>query len=1100
MNSKVPNWLILGIVGIFPFFHSLALSFAEAAENCEQPVGRLVSLQGEAQVQREGLSGWQVIGLNATLCAGDMMRVLRNGRAAVVLHNETVLRIDQKSTLNFIKPSVENSSILELLHGVLHIFSHRPRSLKVVTPYVNGVVEGTEFLVSVDSDTSVITVFEGTVAAVNEQGQLHLSNGRSARAKKGAAPTYITVVRPRDAVEWTLYYPAVVEPSATLSKEDKAEPIRRAAADLFIGRVDVARGALAKILHADPENSDALALLSIIETVLNNKDDALERALRAVQRSPKSASANLALSYAYQAVFDIPAALNVLQQAAEFTPENGLVQARLAELFLSVGELDRAQAAASEAASLNPEIGLSWTVLGFTSLSRVEIDEALAAFDTAILLDSVSPLARLGLGLAKIRTGRLEEGRADIEIAAALDPGNALIRSYLGKAYFDEKRDSQARRQYEIAKQLDPADPTPWFYDAIRKQTINRPVEALHDLQQSIARNDNRAVYRSRLLLDDDLASRSAGLGRIYTDLGFQQLAHVEGVKSIQSDPANYSAHRFLADTYSNSPRHEIARVSELLQSQLLQPLNVTPVQPRLAESNLFISNGARPSSSSFIDGVGPGTPSFNEFNPLFLRNRIALQANGVVGSNDIFGDELIVSGVEDRLSYSLGQLHYQTDGIRDNNDQEQDIYTGFFQWMFSPATSMLAELRHKEKDFGDLTFKFDPTDFSNTLHQSEKLKSARIGIRHEIQPNSTLLGTAIISANDGIAATGLDDFMMSVDFDVEVDSRMVEAQHIYKGSQFNLQSGAGFLTADETDTITITFPFEDVFEEDTKTEHSNIYSYAQINLPYDLIATIGLSGDLLDSPVKDREELNPKLGLTWQPRSTTRVSAAVYKTVTRRSVYAQTIEPTLVSGFNQFFDDSEAAVSWNYGLGVDHTLSNDLYGGFQFYYRELDIPFSIISLTGTSEQDEDDWQEKLGSAYLYWAPLNWLSIGLEYYYDNYSYDKFEGQAGIADLTTHRLIPKIQFYHPCGVSAGIQASYVDQKGEFGSVLTGFEADNDHFWVVDISMSYRLPKRFGILTIGVKNLFDEQFKFVDMDPSNPRYLQELQVIAGLTVTF
>ena len=87
----------------------------------------------------------------------------------------------------------------------------------------------------------------------------------------------------------------------------------------------------------------------------------------------------------------------------------------------------------------------------------------------AIQLDSASPLARLGLGLAKIRTGRLTEGRADIEIAAALDPGNALIRSYLGKAYFEEKRDSGAMRQYEIARELDPADPTPWFYDAIRK-------------------------------------------------------------------------------------------------------------------------------------------------------------------------------------------------------------------------------------------------------------------------------------------------------------------------------------------------------------------------------------------------------------------------------------------------------------------------------------------------------------------------------------------------------------------------------------------------------------------------------------------------------
>ena len=138
------------------------------------------------------------------------------------------------------------------------------------------------------------------------------------------------------------------------------------------------------------------------------------------------------------------------------------------------------------------------------------------------------------------------------------------------------------------------------------------PVEALHDLRKSIELNDNRAVYRSRLLLDSDLAARSASLASIYSDLGFQQRAVVEGLKSVNTDPANYSAHRFLADSYSALPRHEIARVSELLQSQLLQPLNVTPVQPQLAESNLFIQEGA-----------GPAQASLNEFNPLFLRNRI---------------------------------------------------------------------------------------------------------------------------------------------------------------------------------------------------------------------------------------------------------------------------------------------------------------------------------------------------------------------------------------------------------------------------------------------------------------------------------------------
>ena len=42
-------------------------------------------------------------------------------------------------------------------------------------------------------------------------------------------------------------------------------------------------------------------------------------------------------------------------------------------------------------------------------------------------------------------------------------------------------------------------------------------------MEKAIELNENRAVYRSQLQLDSDLAARSASLARVYTDLGFQQ-------------------------------------------------------------------------------------------------------------------------------------------------------------------------------------------------------------------------------------------------------------------------------------------------------------------------------------------------------------------------------------------------------------------------------------------------------------------------------------------------------------------------------------------------------------------------------------------------
>ncbi|MFC1832672.1 tetratricopeptide repeat protein, partial [Thermodesulfobacteriota bacterium] len=511
---------IVLIGGIILFVISnLVCGAAVGAEHCSEQVGTLVSIEGSGELQPQGQQGWQPVKLNDKLCAGDVLRVGPGGRAAVTLTNETILRINQNSILTFSLPE-ERISVLKLLKGMLHIFSHRPRALKVSTPYVNGTVEGTEFLVAVDDQQAAITVFEGLVRAANGQGSLDIGSGQSVTAAKGTAPQYSAVVNPRDAVQWTLYYPTILASAAGATATEADKLVSQASGALQTGQVAEARSLLDKALSIEPQNSNALALLAIIDVVQNRQESALAQAQKAVELAPDSAAAGLALSYAQQATFDIDGALNTLLETTEANPNNVEVLARLAELQLAVGRFDQALATIDRAVGITPDNSRVKAVHGFVHLTRVEIDKAQASFTRAVELDQAMPLARLGLGLSQIRRGQVAAGRAEIEIGAALDTSNSMIRSYLGKAFFEERRDSQAGRQYSIAKELDPADPTPWFYDAIRKQTDNRPVEALHDLQQSIALNNNRAVYRSRFQLDDDLAARSASLGRIYQDLG----------------------------------------------------------------------------------------------------------------------------------------------------------------------------------------------------------------------------------------------------------------------------------------------------------------------------------------------------------------------------------------------------------------------------------------------------------------------------------------------------------------------------------------------------------------------------------------------------
>ena len=76
---------------------------------------------------------------------------------------------------------------------------------------------------------------------------------------------------------------------------------------------------------------------------------------------------------------------------------------------------------------------------------------------------------------------------------------------------------------------------------------------AIRELEESASLNDNRAVYRSRLLLDQDAAVRGANLASIYSDAGLDDVSLREASRAVTYDYANYSDHYFLAQSYSQA-------------------------------------------------------------------------------------------------------------------------------------------------------------------------------------------------------------------------------------------------------------------------------------------------------------------------------------------------------------------------------------------------------------------------------------------------------------------------------------------------------------------------------------------------------------------
>jgi tetratricopeptide (TPR) repeat protein len=1083
---------------------------SQAANACLPVVGKLATVEGRVEIQRASDSAWQPAKLGSALCQGDLVRAGARSRATVLLINQAVLRIDQNTAMRLdnITPEVEERSVLSLLKGAFQSFSRKPRGFEVNTPYLNGSIEGTEFVFRVEEDQSILTVFEGTVVASNDQGSTSVSGGESVVAEKGLAPQARTVVRPRDAAQWSLYYPPVMTTPPDMSPQlqkavqradhgdtagafealdhqvpvadrDAGYHLYRASLLLSVGRVDEARASIDKGLSQDPNAGLAYALRAVINVTQNDNTQALADANQAVSLSPDSAAAKIALSYAQQAEFQIPAARDTLLQAVQQQPEDALAWARLSELQLMLGDRESASESAGKAASLAPDLERAQITRGFAALAEFRNSEAKSAFKRAIELDSADPLPHLGLGLARISAGDLEQGGRDIEVAIGLDSNNALLRAYLGKTYFEEKRIPLDTEQFAIAKELDPHDPTAFLYDGIAKQTENRPVEAVEDLEKSIELNDNRAAFRSRLLLDKDRATRGTSLARAYRDLGFEQLGVNEATRSLELDPANASAHRFLSDSYGGARRHEIARVSELLQAQLMQDININPIQPSVSETNLNI-----------VTIGGSATPGFDEFTPLFQRNQTQFDMTGFGGNNDTHGGEAVISALYGGVSLSAGAYTYNSDGWRNNNDLDQNIYNAFTQWAITPEINVQAEFRRRETDNGDLAFNFDPDDFSDNKKVTRNQSMGRLGLRYSPTPRSNFLVSYIYSDinEDQKESEDLDEFTtFSIDFDSHTDGYLAEGQYIFEGDWLNIIAGGAYSKPDTTikeSVLLADVDFGPIFQENAKI-HEDVnqkrgYVYTNITPMESVALTVGASYDDYQEDPVDKTSLNPKFGVQWGVNDNLRLRATALKVLKPSLINNRTIEPTQVAGFNQLFDDPSGTKYWRYGVGADWRLRQNLAVGAEATWRDLDEPVLNISQSGKEDFDIENRDEQLHKLYLNWTPLTQVAVSAEFVYDRYkSDDGLSTEFGNRpeEVKTYSLPLTVAYFNPTGFFAAIGGTYVDQDVDRSD--TAFQADgDDNFFLVDTSIGYRFPKRRGIVSLGVKNLFDKGFDYQD----------------------
>ena len=190
-----------------------------------------------------------------------------------------------------------------------------------------------------------------------------------------------------------------------------------------------------------------------------------------------------------------------------------------------------------------------------------------------------------------------------------------------------------------------------------------------------------------------------------------------------------------------------------------MQDININPVQPSVSETNL-----------NLVAQGGPRTAGINEFTPLFERNRVHVNANVMAGSNDLASIESVASAVYGGLSLSAGGFSYVTDGWRENNDLDQQVYNFYGQWAVTPELNVQAEYRHRATEEGDLAFNFDPEQYSPNRRITNEQDTTRFGLRYSPTPKSTLL-LSYIHGDITEEETDFEQFDEFTTFDFDVSS-----------------------------------------------------------------------------------------------------------------------------------------------------------------------------------------------------------------------------------------------------------------------------------------------------------------------------------------
>lgn len=1150
---RVATWfpplsLVVIVTLTLLLIHSSPLSGQNSPAETNQ-ISVLLTTEGTVEARAADGREWARAVVGQKLEAGAQLRTGERSRATVRLSNLSVMRVSALMTMEILPPPASGGqATFDLKAGKAYFFSRdKPRNFLLRTPTATGAIRGTEFNVEVGPDgRTVLTLIDGEVELSGEEGTLTLTSGEQGIVERGKAPTRTAVLQAVNIIQWCLYYPGVLNLDDLSFTEDEERALRES---LDAYRAGDLLGALEKYPAGRQPASEAeriyqAGLLLAVgqversEELLENLSASPARALRKLvaavkfqewERStgPDSASEWLAESYCLQSRGKLDAARSAARSATERSPNWGLARVREAELEFSFGRTEAAQAALEKGLQLSPRHAEGWVLKGFLLSARGRIAEAQRAFAHAIELDPALGNAWLGHGLIRIHRGQLELGRQDLEVAAVLEPQRSLFRSYLGKAFGEEGDWRRALKELALAAQLDPNDPTSWLYRALVEHQQNRVNEAVRDLEKSQDLNDNRSVFRSRLLLDQDQAVRSANLAAIYRDAGMIELSVREAARAVNSDYGNFAGHYFLASSYD-----------ELRDPRLVNLRYETPWYNELLLANLLAPVGAGNLSQNI---------SQQEYSPLFEHDHFGVSSRVEYFSSGDWVQRGSQYGTFGRTSYSIDSDYRNENGQRPNSDLEQLTLTASVKQQLTPRDSILLRAVYFDYEAGDVSQYYDQRSASAGLRVKENQEPLLlVGYHHEWGPGVHTLALAgrfvdefrvsdpaqsiFLQAKDdtgqvvAIAKPSLPSAPLKYRSDLEIYS--AEVQQIIQLEKHGLILGARFQagTFDTSDRLGastpatignnsttsgvafVTAPIAQKFS--SEFERVNGYGYYNWRIWEPLLLTAGMSYEYLRYPLnhrtppisdqqETRDQWSPKAGLTWTPAQDTMVRFAYTRSLGGLTFdQSVRLEPSQVSGFNQAFrslisesvaGSAAAATFETFGLGLDQKFQTGTYLGIEAEVLQSDVDrvLGAVDLTfppastASSTRQKLDYEEKNLLITLNQLVGDQVTLGVRYRLSDarlktrfpdvpntVATPRFENEA-----TLHQANFSVLFNHHSGLFSMAEAVWRGQSNR------DYEPDlpDDEFWQFNFYVGYRFARRRAEVRFGLLNITDQDYR-------------------------